>query len=1619
VLSIRSSYDVDYLTDAVAKGREGYYTGAVAAGEPPGRWHGAGAELLGLTGEVDAEVMKALYTHGLDPRSADLTDREAWGSAARLGKAPRNYRSAEVIYAGLLEAHPDAGPEERGELRAQAAASARQSVAFYDVTLSASKSMTLLWVGCERAGSDTRATDDSPEAAQAAAEEAAAWKHAATVVEEALMEGHRAALDLLAQHAGYARRGHHGGGGGEWADAHKFIAAQFLQHDSRDHDPHLHVHGAVANKIQCEDGTWLAIDSNLLKQWRPAAAALAERIAEARITHELGARWETRPDGVREIVGIDPDSTGMFSKRSQAITPRMAEMMARFRTEVGREPTATERSRLHDEAFQSTRAGKVFGGETREGQLARWADEHAAALGVHLGDVARRALAPGDGTQAQTWSERDVLARALADVEAAKQSWTRPELTFAISQALPANLGITPEQWPALLDGLTDKALTLVRHLNPHDGPAGLDARFYRADGTWTFTRPESQRYATDTQLLGEAELRAAAVRRGAPAWTVEQAAQVVDRFTTAGRPLGADQAAALTGILTSGAAVEVLAAPAGTGKSFLVGALADAWPTTGQPVPLPGGEDPSGPTAPDPAPAVPMAGAPRVFGLAYGQRQADVLTEEGVTARNIRRWLDGQARLDAGHPATGDEQFRLRSGDLLVVDEAGAAPTADLVAIHRRAAAAGAKLLLVGDSRQLAAVGAGGALADVAAAGITYELAEVRRFHNEWEGPASLRLRDGDPSVVAEYVKHGRIVDAGTPEQAEAAAARAWLADTIEGRDALLVVGSNEAAARVCAGLRAELIRLGRVEEDGVPLGMPGWSGTAAGVGDLIQARRNAWYLQGWDGNTTAPVNRTTYRVTALRPDGGLTVAPVTGRNTDPAGTVVERLGEPMQLPPGYVGQHVTLAYASTVHAAHGRTVDTGHGVFGAGTDPAAGYVQSTRGRGCNTLYVITRNTGADAPTGETHTIAARDAATVVADAIAPREVDPNRTALTEAEHAKQHARSTMTQIDPMIAVIGESLTGRTGAWLDRLAADGALPEHHRVALAADEARGTLDALLRTAELAGHNPDQVLRDAVTATTLDGSTSVAQVLHFRIRSALDGKLTPEISGYADLIPHDLRDPGQTNADGLAALAAAADARREELGAQLAADPPQWAREALGPVPDAATDPNGRAAWEARAGWAGSYRELVDHTDDADPLGAAPPAGLVEKHAVFRAAHTALDLPDAGADEEQMSEGQLRARVIAARREEVWAPRYVADELDATHESLRTARADATLWQARADADPDPHQAAQLRAAAQGAREQAAQLAEQVADLTAADDARSLWLIETTVTRERGERARLALSWRGIDVDSPDDRVTAQDWLDADHAAKLAADPDRPITEHDLTEHDLTDDDRYRGTADQDGRQQHDERHDEPQHDDRQGDARRDDDTDRTTEPDQTAEDAHPEPARKVPADDHAADVRTIERDTGTDAAADPNRAGHRIDDRDVDASDVDASDVDHAELPELVVPDIRETSTPNVTERADPAQRRRVPLRDETSVTVDRARLAVAEVDARRVAEAAALTDDLDPRDDVNQDHAATAAAPVAEIDPDAERREELIRWDAEVDAADGRGDADGEVLER
>ena len=80
MLSMHTGYDTAYLTDAVGSGQAGadYYTGA--EGEPPGYWQGAGAAALGLDGQVDAEVMRALYHDDVGPDGQVLARRQRPGS---------------------------------------------------------------------------------------------------------------------------------------------------------------------------------------------------------------------------------------------------------------------------------------------------------------------------------------------------------------------------------------------------------------------------------------------------------------------------------------------------------------------------------------------------------------------------------------------------------------------------------------------------------------------------------------------------------------------------------------------------------------------------------------------------------------------------------------------------------------------------------------------------------------------------------------------------------------------------------------------------------------------------------------------------------------------------------------------------------------------------------------------------------------------------------------------------------------------------------------------------------------------------------------------------------------------------------------------------------------------------------------------------------------------------------------------------------------------------------------------------------------------------------------------------------------------------------------------------
>src|SRR6266481_5260697 len=131
----------------------------------------------------------------------------------------------------------------------------------------------------------------------------------------------------------------------------------------------------------------------------------------------------------------------------------------------------------------------------------------------------------------------------------------------------------------------------------------------------------------------------------------------------------------------------------------------------------------------------------------------------------------------------------------------------ADLIAYAK---SRGAKVILAGDISQLQAVENGGGMSLLAQALGYARLAEPVRFRSQWEQQASLRLRDGDTSVLAEYDQHGRIIG-GEPEQIMDAAAAAYVALTAGGTDTLLMAADH--------ALRRELNR--RIREDVIGLGI------------------------------------------------------------------------------------------------------------------------------------------------------------------------------------------------------------------------------------------------------------------------------------------------------------------------------------------------------------------------------------------------------------------------------------------------------------------------------------------------------------------------------------------------------------------------------------------------------------------------------------------------------------------------------------------------------------------------------------------------------------------------------------------------------------------------------
>ena len=268
-----------------------------------------------------------------------------------------------------------------------------------------------------------------------------------------------------------------------------------------------------------------------------------------------------------------------------------------------------------------------------------------------------------------------------------------------------------------------------------------------------------------------------------------------------------------------------------------------------------------------------------------------------------------------------------------MVCDEATMVATRDLALLVVLVEQAGGKLVLVRDHLQLGAVGAGGLFRLLVADAKTTEVSMVRRFSDQWEAGATLRLRERDASVLDEYQEHGRVVG-GSRAEALGAAHRAWLGTRTEGRSVVVMAPDHTSVDRLALRARATRVAAGEVEEAGVVAGSQ-----LVGVGDEVVTTLNDRRLVTSSGAWVRNGDR--WQVLARRPDESLSLSSFDGRGK-------------VTVPGRFVKGNVALAYAVTVHKGQGLTTDRAVLLVDGATTAEHLYVGMTRGREHNLACVV-----------------------------------------------------------------------------------------------------------------------------------------------------------------------------------------------------------------------------------------------------------------------------------------------------------------------------------------------------------------------------------------------------------------------------------------------------------------------------------------------------------------------------------------------------------------------------------------------------------------------------------------------------------------------------------------
>jgi conjugative relaxase-like TrwC/TraI family protein len=706
-------------------------------------------------------------------------------------------------------------------------------------------------------------------------------------VREAVRAAHDSAVSEALgylEHTAAAVRRGHGGARVEPASG--FVAAAFRHRTSRAGDPQLHTHVLVANLGRGPDGRWSALDGRRLYAQARSASFIYQAVLRSELSRSLGVEWRPVRRGIADVADVPRSVLRAFSRRR-------AQIEAELEAHGTSSPQAAEAAAL------STRGPKDRSA-TPESLRGEWLGR-AEAFGFGREQLA--AVTGRERARRPARVDQERLFNGLASpagLTRSQSSFDRGDVIQALCERLPADARVTAAGMEAAADRFLERSDVVA--LVPQD------ATFRRRDGRRLPLARDELRYSTTELLAQEQRLMATAASSEAVAPTA--AARDVHQAIRSRPTLSAEQHRMVEDLCLDGARIAVVAGKAGTGKTFALAAAREAWQAAGHPV----------------------------LGVAVARRAARELeTGAGIQSTSVAALLQDLSR---GHG--------LPHGCVLVLDEAGMAPTRDLAALLEHVDHAGGKLVLVGDHRQLPEIEAGGAFRALVRRGLAIELTENQRQREPWERRALDLIADGHADrAVPEYVQQGRVHLADSSEQTMTRLIADWNAGAREGRDAIMLAHRRADVATLNQLARDRLRHAGLVHGPELEL-----HGGRFAAGDSIVIKRNEPALGISNGDRG--------HILAVDPAGRRMLASIDERPVELGPELlndITRHSDPTLL----------HSYAVTVHVAQGLTVDHAYLLADHGLTRELGYTPLSRGRHSNHLYLTRHSDDPHAEIGPT----------------------------------------------------------------------------------------------------------------------------------------------------------------------------------------------------------------------------------------------------------------------------------------------------------------------------------------------------------------------------------------------------------------------------------------------------------------------------------------------------------------------------------------------------------------------------------------------------------------------------------------------------------------------------